>query len=80
MLESTWPFFLTLLFNRALAESFPPKLTMNIVASVHKGGDPIDLNTYRTIMISHMPVKLYGEVMETWLCDYIETLSLRAPK
>ena len=71
---------LTLIFNRALAEGFPPQWAMNTVAPIHKGGDPMDPNTYRTIMIGHTLAKLYGAVMEAELSDYMETLSLRAPE
>ena len=56
--------FLTLIFNRALAEGFPPQWTINTVAPIHRGGDPVDLNTYRTIMIGHTLAKLYGAVVE----------------
>ena len=49
------------------------------MALVHKGGDPIDRNTYQIIMIGHMLAKLYGAIMEAELNDYMETLSLRAP-
>ena len=71
---------LTLIFNRALVEGFPPQWTMNTVAPIHKGGDPMDPNTYRTIMIGHTLAKLYGAVMEAELSDYMETLNLRAPE
>ena len=46
--------FLTLVFNCDLAEGFPPQWTMNTMAPIHKGGDPMDPNTYSTIMIVHM--------------------------
>ena len=49
---------------------------MNTMAPIHKGGDPMDLNTYRIIMISHMLTKLYGAMTEAALNDYMETLSL----
>ena len=39
--------FLALIFNRALAEGFPPQWTMNTMAPMHKGEDPIEPNTYR---------------------------------
>ena len=53
---------------------------MNTMAPIHKGGDPMDPNTYRTIMIGHTLAKLYGAVMEAELSDYMETLSLREPE
>ena len=71
---------LTLIFNRALVEGFPPQWTMNTVAPIHKGGDPMDPNTYRTIMIGHMLAKLFVVVMEVELNDYMDTLSLQAPE
>ena len=64
--------FLALIFNHALVEGFPPQWTMNTVAPIHKGGDPMDPNTYRTIMIGHTLAKLYGAVMEAELNDYME--------
>ena len=33
--------FLTLIFNRALTEGFPPLWTMNTMPPIHKWGDPI---------------------------------------
>ena len=72
--------FLTLLFNRAIAEGFPPQWTMNTVSPIHKGGDPMDPNTYRTIMIGHTLAKLYGAIMETELSSHLETSGLRAPE
>ena len=36
----------------------------------------MDLNTYRTIMIGHMLIKLYGAMTEATLNDYMETLRL----
>ena len=65
--------FLSLIFNHALAEGFPPQWTMKTMALIHKGGDPMDPNTYRTIMIGHTLTKLYGAVMEAELNDYMET-------
>ena len=53
--------FLTLIFNRSLAEGFLPQWTMSTVAPIHKGGDPMNPNTYRTIMIGHTLAKLYGQ-------------------
>ena len=67
--------FLALIFNRALVQGFSPQWTMNTMAPIHKGGDPMDPNTYRTIMIGHTLAKLYGAVMEAELNDYMETLS-----
>ena len=40
----------------------------------------MDWNTYRIIMIGYMLAKLYGEVMEAELNDYMETLSPQAPE
>ena len=71
--------FLALIFNRALAEGFLPQWTMNTVAPIYRGGNPMDPNTYRTIMIGHTLAKLYGAVTEVEINDYMETLSLRAP-
>ena len=65
--------FLTLIFNHALTEGFPPQWTMNTMAPIHKGGDPMDPNTYRTIMIGHTVADLYCVVMEVELNDYMET-------
>ena len=70
--------FLTLIFNRALTEGFPLQWPMNTVPPIHKGGDLMDPNTYRTIMIGHTLTKLYGAIMEAELSDHMETLSLRA--
>ena len=40
----------------------------------------MDPNTYTAIMIGHTLTKLNGSVMEAKLNDYMETLSLGAPK
>ena len=46
------------------------------MATIHKGGDPMDPNIYRSIMIGHMLIIM----MEVEINDYIETLiSLQAP-
>mgnify|MGYP007069643652 CR=1 FL=1 len=71
--------FLTLIFNRALAEGFPPQWTMNTVAPIHKGGDPTDPNTYRTIMIGHTLAKLYGAVMKPYVFEHLSRLALDEP-
>ena len=71
---------ITHLFNRALSEGFPPQWRMNTVAPIHKGGDSMDPNTYRTIMIGHILAKLYGTVMEAELSGYTERAGLRAPE
>ena len=51
-------------------------LSFLIVALIHKGGDSMDPNTYRTIMISHTLAKLYGTIMEVELTGYMEKMGL----
>ena len=48
------------------------------MAPVHNERDPMDPDTYRTIIIGHMLAKLYGAVMEAKLNDYMETFKLLA--
>ena len=66
--------FLTLIFNCTLAKGFPPQWAMNTLSPIHKAGDLMDPNTYRTIMIGQTLIKLYGAVMEAKLNNYMETL------
>ena len=40
---------------------------------IYKGGDHIDLNTYKTNMIVNMLTKLHGAMMEIEVSDYMET-------
>ena len=72
--------FLILLFNCALAKGLMPLWIMNTMAPIHLGGNPVDVNKYRTIMIGHMLTKLCGAMMEAKLIGYMETLSPQAPE
>ena len=45
---------LTLIFNETLTEGFLPQWAMSTVAPIHKGGEPMNPSTYRTIMIGQV--------------------------
>ena len=53
---------------------------MNTIKSIHKVGDPMDPESYRTIMIGHVMAKFYASVLDGEVSASAEVWGLKAAR
>ncbi|RUU23914.1 reverse transcriptase domain-containing protein, partial [Mesorhizobium sp. M6A.T.Ce.TU.016.01.1.1] len=66
------------LFNEVVCSRFPRTWPQHVIHPIHKIGDTVDPNNYKTIMIGHTLAKLYATTIDIYLSDWLESAGIRA--
>ena len=64
--------YLHKLLNLVVTHGFPWLWTQSLIVPIFKNGDKSAPSNYRTIMVSHILVKLYGLILEKKLSLWLE--------
>lgn len=66
------------LLNSIVVSGFPTSWCTNVIHPIHKNGDPMNPDNYRTIMIGHVLAKLYGTILQSAISSEAESRRLHA--
>jgi hypothetical protein len=61
------------LFNLVVKHNIPKPWTQSLIVPIFKSGDKINTSNYRTIMISLILSKLYGNILENKISIWLES-------
>ncbi len=69
---------LQIVFNKLLQQGYSASLSTGIIHALHKGGDALQFENYRGIIVGLVLAKVFAMILETRLSSWAEKRDLRA--
>ncbi len=67
-----------IVFNKLLQQGYSACLFTGVIHALHKGGDALQFENYRGIIVGPILVKVFTMILEAWLSSWAEERGLRA--
>ncbi len=69
---------LQIVFNKLLQQGYSTGLFTGVTHALHKGGDALQFDNYRGIIVGHVLAKVFAMILEAQLSSWAEERGLRA--
>jgi hypothetical protein len=69
---------LQIMFNKLLQQGYSTGLSTGIIHALHKGGDALQFDNYKGIMVGPILAKVFAMILEAQLNNWAEERGLRA--
>ncbi len=69
---------LQIVFNKLLQQGYSTGLSTRVIHALHKGGDALQFENYRGIIVGHVLAKVFAMILEARLSRWVEERGLRA--
>jgi hypothetical protein len=60
---------LQIVFNKLLQQGYSAGLFTEVIHALHKGGDALQFENYRGIIVGHVLTKVFAMILEAWLSN-----------
>jgi hypothetical protein len=69
---------LQIVFNKLLQQGYSAGLSTGVIHALHKGGDALQFENYRGIIVGHVLAKVFAMILKARLSSWAEKRGLRA--
>jgi hypothetical protein len=69
---------LQIVFNKLLQQGYSASLFIGVIHALHKGGDALQFENYRGIIVGPVLAKVFAMILEARLSSWVEEKGLRA--
>ncbi len=69
---------LQIVFNKLLQQGYSVGLSIGVIHALHKGGDALQFENYKGIIVGPVLAKVFAMILEAWLSSWVEEKGLRA--
>jgi len=69
---------LQIVFDKLLQQGYSTGLFIGVIHALHKGGDALQFENYRGIIVGPVLAKVFAMILEAWLNSWAEERGLRA--